>query len=150
MSFKTSYIQCISVDQNTFRLHVNGRNNSQDCCANNVGSCWVRVGNGVRRMQQLPTMLRPTVHRGKDTTHNSLWPMRNERAWPQQCWKGCANGSNIVALRFGDLRNKGNVGSCWLKSLTGFKLCATTTRLRPFARSLTRFKRGANIRGALI
>ena len=28
--------------------------------------------------------------------------MGNERAWPQQCWKSCANGSNIVALRFGD------------------------------------------------
>ena len=28
--------------------------------------------------------------------------MRNERAWPQQCWKSCANGSNIVVLRFGD------------------------------------------------
>ena len=28
--------------------------------------------------------------------------MRNERAWPQQCWKSCANGSNIVELRFGD------------------------------------------------
>ena len=27
--------------------------------------------------------------------------MRNERAWPQQCWKSCANGSNIVVLRFG-------------------------------------------------
>ena len=24
-------------------------------------------------------------------------------------------------------RNKRNVGSCWLKSLTGFKLCATTS-----------------------
>ena len=24
--------------------------------------------------------------------------MRNERAWPQQCWKSCANGSNIAAL----------------------------------------------------
>ena len=32
--------------------------------------------------------------------------MRNERAWPQQCWKSCANGSNIVALRFGDHRTK--------------------------------------------
>ena len=41
--------------------------------------------------------------------------MRNERAWPQQCWKSCANGS------------KETVGSCWLKSLTGFKLCATTS-----------------------
>ena len=25
-------------------------------------------------------------------------------------------------------RNKRNVGSCWLKSLTGFKLCATTSK----------------------
>ena len=22
--------------------------------------------------------------------------MRNARAWPQQCWKNCANGSSIV------------------------------------------------------
>ena len=28
--------------------------------------------------------------------------MRNERAWPQKCWNSYANGSNIVALRFGD------------------------------------------------
>ena len=111
--------------------------------------------------------------------------MRNERAWPQQCWKSCANRSNIVALRSGDQtyfrssllgggreattvkrsavrrlrrsRNKRNIGSCWLKSLTGFKLCATTcnrvckrtqhitsnnvescwsTMLRPFVRRL--------------
>ena len=31
---------------------------------------------------------------------------RNARAWSQQCWKcnsqGSANGSNVVALRFGD------------------------------------------------
>ena len=25
-----------------------------------------------KRMQQIPTMLGPTVHRGKDTTHKSL------------------------------------------------------------------------------
>ena len=35
--------------------------------------------------------------------------MRNERAWHQQCWKSCANGSNIVALRFGDHGTK----KCW-------------------------------------
>ena len=28
--------------------------------------------------------------------------MRNERAWTQQCWKSCANGSNIDALRCSD------------------------------------------------
>ena len=34
--------------------------------------------------------------------------MRNERAWPQQCWKSCANGANIVALRFSTEQKK-----CW-------------------------------------
>ena len=36
------------------------------------------------RMQQLPTMLVPAVHRGKDTTHKTLKTMCNARAWPQQ------------------------------------------------------------------
>ena len=57
-----------------------------------------------KRMQQLPTMLGPAVHHGTDTTHKSLKTMCNECAWPQQCWKSCANGSSIVALRFGDHR----------------------------------------------
>ena len=30
------------------RLPANGRNNSQHCCANNVGSCCVRVGSGLQ------------------------------------------------------------------------------------------------------
>ena len=63
-----------------------------------------------KRMQQLPTMLGPAVHRGKDTTHKSLQIMRNQRAWPQQYWKSCVNGSNIVALRFGDHRTKEMLG----------------------------------------
>ena len=53
-------------------------------------------------MQQLPTMLGPAVHRGKDTTQKTLETMCNAGAWPQQCCKSCANESNIVALRFGD------------------------------------------------
>ena len=32
----------------SLRLRANGRNNSQYCCANNVGSCCVRVGSGVQ------------------------------------------------------------------------------------------------------
>ena len=36
--------------------------------------------------------------------------MRNERAWPQQCWKSFANGSNIVALSFGDHGTKEMLG----------------------------------------
>ena len=63
-----------------------------------------------KQMQQLPTMLGPAVHCGKDTTHKSLKTMRNKRAWPQQCWKSCANGSNIVALRFGDQGTKEMLG----------------------------------------
>ena len=36
--------------------------------------------------------------------------MCNAHAWPQQCWKSCANGSNIVALRFGDHGTKEMLG----------------------------------------
>ena len=63
-----------------------------------------------KRMLELPTMLGPTVHGGKDTTHKSLLTMRNERARPQKCWKSCANGSNIIALRFGDHGRKEMLG----------------------------------------
>ena len=55
------------------KLRTNGPNNSQHsqhCCwANNVGSYCVCVGTGV---QQLPIMLGPAVHLGKDTTHKTL------------------------------------------------------------------------------
>ena len=65
-----------------------------------------------KRMQQLPTILGPAVHRGKDTTHKTLETMCHARAWPQQCWKSfsCANGSNIVALRFNDHGTKEMLG----------------------------------------
>ena len=134
-----------------FKLRANRRNNSQHCCANNVGSCWVTdattpntgaptmlrvvvcvLASGMqtdattpnivapttlgvvafvlavecKRMQQLPTMLGPAVHRQKDATHKTLETMRTERAWPQQCWKTCTNGSNIAALRFSDHERK--------------------------------------------
>ena len=78
------------------------RNNSQHCWA------WLAVVTSVlavlyKRIQQLPTMLGPAVHRGKDTSPKTLKIMCNARAWPQQCWRSCAiNGSNIVALRLGD------------------------------------------------
>ena len=87
---------------------------------NIVGPTTLRVVASVlvvlcKRMQQLPTMLGPAVHCGKDTTQT----MCNAGLWPEQCWKSCANGSNIVALRFGDHGTR-NFGSCWFKSLTGF------------------------------
>ena len=62
------------------------------------------------RLQKLPTMLRPAVHHGKDTTHKTLETMCNARAWPQQCWKNSANESNIVALRVGDYGTKEMLG----------------------------------------
>ena len=51
------------------------------------------------RMQQLPTMLGPAVHRGKDTTHKTLKTMCNPRAWPQQfniSWSSCFSGWQFV------------------------------------------------------
>ena len=36
-----------------------------------------------KRMQQLPVMLRPAVHHGKDTTDKTLETMCNARAWPR-------------------------------------------------------------------
>ena len=63
-----------------------------------------------KRTQKLPTMSGPAMHREKDTTHMTLETMCNARAWPQQCWKSCANGSNIVALRVGDHGTKEMLG----------------------------------------
>ena len=39
--------------------------------------------------------------------------MRNERAWPQRCWKSYANGSSIVALRFANHGTKEMLGVRW-------------------------------------
>ena len=63
-----------------------------------------------KRMQQLPTMFVPAVQGVKVTTHKTLETMRNARASPQQCWKSCANRSNIVAPRRGIDRTKEMLG----------------------------------------
>ena len=80
------------------KLCANGRNNSQNYVANNVGSCCVRDGSGMqtgattlkimrptmlavvasvmavvcKQVHQLSTMLGLAVHHGKDTTHKTL------------------------------------------------------------------------------
>ena len=76
-----------------------------------------------KRMQQLPTMLGPAVHRGKDTTHEAFFKHLNSilaRAWPYQYRKSWANWFNIVALRFDDLGTKEILGvvrcKVWLVS----------------------------------
>ena len=82
-------------------------------------------------MQQLPGILGPTMHRGRDTTHMTLETARVQCACvaPTMLEELCKRIQHCCAtLR--RPRNKRNVGSYWLKSLTGFKLCA----IRPFAR----------------
>ena len=76
------------------------------------------VGNGV---QVDVTMLAPAVQRGEDTNHKTwrctcVAPTMLEELWKwiQHC---CA--------KLGRSQNKRNVGSCWVKTLIGFKLCAT-------------------------
>ena len=82
---------------------ANRRNNSQRYCPTMLRVVASVLAVVCKQMQQLPTILGPAVHRGKDTTHKTLErTMCNLRARPQQCWKSCANGSNFVALRFGD------------------------------------------------
>ena len=88
-----------------------------------------------KRMQQFPTMLGATVHRGRDKSHKTLESMGNARTWHQQCWESCANGSNIRRSR-----NRGNVGSCWLKKFDKVQILRsnsqqqTTTCNRPVSK----------------
>ena len=81
------------------------------------------------RMQQLPTMLGPAVHRGKDTTHKTLKTMCNLRAWLQQLMlkEVCKRIQNCCAtLRRS--QSKRNLGSCWLKILLANKFASVWTR----------------------
>ena len=86
-----------------------------------------------KRVQQLLTMLGPALHLGTDTTHKTLQTMRNTRAWPEQCWKNCANGSNVVALRFCDHGTKEMLGvagsKVWLVSNFAQQLPTTCNRV---------------------
>ena len=77
-------------------------------------------------MQQLPTMLGTTVYCGKDTTRKTLETTCNARAWPQQFWMSCANGSNIVALRVGDHRTKEMLGVVGSKVWPVQTLCSNS------------------------
>ena len=75
-------------------------------------------------VRQLPTMLGPAVHRGKDTT--ILWrPCVMRVCGPNNV--GRAVQTDPTLLRYASaITEQKKCWSCWLKSLTGFKLCATT------------------------
>ena len=91
-------------------------------------------------MHQVPTILGPEVNRGKDTTYTTLETMCNARVAPTMLeeLKGRAVQTDPTLLRYASAtRDK----SCYLKSLTVFKLGATSpgvqkdaTMLRPFGR----------------
>ena len=73
------------------------------------------------RSQQCWELLRPCWQGVlMDATHLTLGTMCNPRACPQHYWKRLANGSNIVALRFGDHKTKDMLGvagaKVWLVS----------------------------------
>ena len=74
-----------------------------------------------KRMQQLPTILGPVVHRGKDTTRKTL-----ETMWAPAMLQELSKQIQHYCATLRRSRNKRNVGSCWLKRLIGFKLCETT------------------------
>ena len=101
-----------------------------------------------KRMQQLPTMLGPAVHRRKDTTHTCVMSVRGPNnvgravqtdptllryasaiTEQKKCWELLAEKfDRFQALRRVCKRTQhvtsNNVGSCW------------PTMLRPFARGL--------------
>ena len=62
--------------------------------------------------------------------------MHNELAWRQQCWKSCANGSNIVALRFGDHGTKEMLG------VVGWKVWPVSNFAQQHATTSNNMQRG--------
>ena len=79
-------------------------------------------------MQQLPTMLVPALHRGKDTTHKTLKTMCNLRAWPQQLTleEVCKRIQHCCATLRRSQKKE-------MLEVVGSKLCLPTS-LRPFER----------------
>ena len=87
-----------------------------------------------KRMQQLPTIFGPVVHRGKDTTHETFlntlilsWRVRGPNNVGRAVQTLCKRIQHCCATPRRS-RNKRNVGSCSLKSLTRFKLRATACK----------------------
>ena len=152
----------------TLKLRANGRNNSQHCWPNNVGSCCVRVGSGLETDATSPNIVGPTVlgvvasvlavacKRMQQLltalAHHGCWSitqsygvtvsnetMCDARGWPQHCSKSCANGSNIVALHSGDHGTKEMLG------VVGSKHWPVSTFAHNSKQHATRCANGRNI-----
>ena len=79
-------------------------------------------------MQQLPIMLAPAVHHGKETTHKTLeYTGVMRMRGPNNVGRAVQTDPTLLryASRYAITEQK-KCWVCWLKSLTGFKLCATT------------------------
>ena len=109
----------------SLRLHVNGRNNSQHCCANDVVSCCVCVGSDVQADATTLNNVGTCSASCEGYNPYVFVIMRNERGGPNSV--GRAVQTDPTLFRYASaITEQKNVRSCWLKSLTRFKLCATT------------------------
>ena len=89
--------------------------------------CWelLRVGSGLQTDARTPSYHCWPIARSYCVAV-SKETMCKARAWFQQCWKSCANGSNIVALHFSDHGTKEISGQY---QLTALKQHVPTPRL---------------------
>ena len=121
-------------------LRANGRNKSQHFWANNVGGllrpCWLCCANECTDFQQYWD-LQWILGRIQPIR---LWRPCVMRVWPQQFWKNLKEELCKRIQHYCATLRRSRDKSCYLKSLTVFKLCATTPRvqkdatmLRPFA-----------------
>ena len=122
------------------KLHANVRNNCQHCFLKNVRSLLDSVGSDVQMDATTPNNVELAVNYTiiLIKLKEFEWQYCEARewcsgrpcnlcAWPQQCWKSCANGSNIIALHFGDHGAKEMLGvagsKIWPLSTTCNRLC---------------------------
>ena len=66
-----------------------------------------------KRMQELPTLLGPAVHRGKDTTHKTLESMCNARAGPVDATLGSLSNDDSDRNENGKKKKKSNWFRFW-------------------------------------
>ena len=108
------------------KRRANGRNNSQRCWPENVGSCWIVLSVVCKWMQQLPTMLGRAMRYATifiikeferqycDTRERSSRRPRVMRGrGTENFWRALQTDPNIVALRWLAITDQRNVGSCW-------------------------------------
>ena len=104
------------------RLRANGRNNSQQCWKLLLGACWRWCANGCNNSQQCCD-LQCIV--GRIQPISLCKPCVMSVRGPNNV--GRAVQTDPTLLRYASaITEQKNCGSCWVKSLTSFKLCATT------------------------